>query len=135
MSFVSILALAFVVFVTFVIGQGTNELALISAIIFVPSAIALYFAPMFVAMYHKHQQQVPIAVLNALAGWTMIGWVGALVWAYAKPAVQSGPASERQAVSASMRTCPYCAEEVRVEAIKCRHCQSDLTAHPIASPI
>jgi hypothetical protein len=27
------------------------------------------------------------------------------------------------------RPCPSCAESIRVEAVKCRYCQSDLTAH------
>lgn len=28
---------------------------------------------------------------------------------------------------AATRRCPFCAEDVRIEAIKCKHCGSDLT--------
>jgi hypothetical protein len=41
----------------------------------------LYFLPAMVASAREHHNLMAIVVLNLLAGWTFIGWVGALVWA------------------------------------------------------
>jgi RsiW-degrading membrane proteinase PrsW (M82 family) len=46
--------------------------------------LILYFLPTFVAEIRHHPQKVAIAVLNLLLGWTLIGWVVALVWAIIK---------------------------------------------------
>ena len=43
-------------------------------------AIALYFLPAIVASSRKHPQTVAIFLLNLLLGWTLLGWVAALVW-------------------------------------------------------
>jgi hypothetical protein len=40
-----------------------------------------YFLPAIVAFARSKRDAVSILVLNVLLGWTMIGWVIALVWA------------------------------------------------------
>lgn len=42
----------------------------------------LYFLPTIIASDRKHRQRIPIGILNAFLGWTFIGWVAALIWAF-----------------------------------------------------
>ncbi|MEM7061388.1 MAG: superinfection immunity protein [Pseudomonadota bacterium] len=44
--------------------------------------IFAYFLPSFVAVARGHQNNTAIAVLNIFLGWTFLGWVCALVWAF-----------------------------------------------------
>ena len=46
--------------------------------------ILIYFIPALIAYDRKHKNKESIAVLNFLLGWTVIGWVAALVWAVSK---------------------------------------------------
>jgi hypothetical protein len=41
----------------------------------------LYFAPSIVAVLRKKTNLAAIIVLNALLGWSLIGWVIAMIWA------------------------------------------------------
>lgn len=41
----------------------------------------LYLLPAFVASGRHHHQLAAIWILNIFLGWTLFGWVGALVWA------------------------------------------------------
>ena len=46
-------------------------------------SIYLYFLPTYIA-YRKGKQKVnalPIFLVNLFLGWTLLGWVGSLVWA------------------------------------------------------
>jgi Superinfection immunity protein len=41
----------------------------------------LYFAPLVVALYRRHHQTLAIFALTLFPGWTVVGWIAALVWA------------------------------------------------------
>jgi hypothetical protein len=43
--------------------------------------VALYFLPSIVAYSRSHRQAGAITVLNLLLGWTVLGWILAMVWA------------------------------------------------------
>lgn len=42
---------------------------------------SIYFLPTIVALCSGHLSSLAIFVLNAVFGWTWIGWIAALIWA------------------------------------------------------
>lgn len=42
--------------------------------------IVLYFIPALVASSRTHHNRMAIFALNALLGWTVLGWIAAFVW-------------------------------------------------------
>jgi Superinfection immunity protein/Uncharacterised protein family UPF0547 len=90
--------------------------------------IAIYFLPSGIAFNKGKNNAGAILVLNLFLGWTIIGWVGALVWACSKdqPAVTvpiAVPAPPSPSLpSVDTRPCPDCAETIKAAARKCRFC-------------
>ena len=56
-----------------------EQLAGMGVVALVAGAV-LYFIPSVVAAMRHHHQTGPIVALNLLLGWTLLGWVAALVW-------------------------------------------------------
>ena len=42
--------------------------------------LAIYFLPTFVAAVRSKRNTAAILVLNLFLGWTIIGWIIALIW-------------------------------------------------------
>ncbi len=43
--------------------------------------ILVYFVPTILAQKYQHPKQPAILLLNIALGWTVVGWVVALIWA------------------------------------------------------
>ena len=43
-----------------------------------------YLAPLWIALARNHPETPAIAVVNLLFGWTVVGWLIAIVWALAR---------------------------------------------------
>jgi len=55
--------------------------------------LAFYFLPAFIALLRGKRNAGALAVLNLLLGWTLVGWVVALVWALTNDAQTPPPAT------------------------------------------
>ena len=94
-------------------GIGFRELFILVFILAV--VLPLYLVPFLIARSKKHPQKTAILILNLLLGWTMLGWVVALVWACMNTtARESGQAATSAA--AAERKCPHCAERIKLAA-------------------
>ena len=52
----------------------------ITVLVIFAMVLGVYFLPTVVAMMRNHHNAGAILVLNLLLGWTLLGWVAALVW-------------------------------------------------------
>ena len=53
----------------------------ITALSVIPLFLLITGLPTIIAYERNHPNLVPIFILNLFFGWTLIGWVGALIWA------------------------------------------------------
>ena len=82
-------------------------------------AALIYFLPSIVGYDNRNFSS--LFALNLLLGWTLIGWVVALVWALSKDEVIVR-VEENQAGTFENKKCPDCAEKIKSEAKVCKHC-------------
>lgn len=62
-----------------------SEINNLDVLIFILLVTVTFFLPVVVAVITKHHNMLAIFLLNLFLGWTVIGWIAALVWAATKP--------------------------------------------------
>ena len=85
------------------------------AIALVVGAI-LYFLPAINAASRKHCSRGAIFLLNLVLGWTVVGWLWAVIWSATGNVEPKGP------TPATHVKCPDCRELVLHDAKVCKHC-------------
>ena len=57
-----------------------SRLSILSGALLALLLVALYFLPALVASMRGVHAQVGVILLDLLLGWTVIGWIAALIW-------------------------------------------------------
>jgi len=107
-----------------------DEVSLISNCFFVLLVIVLciliYFLPAIIG--RKKRDATALATLNLLLGWTLIGWVGALVWALSvEAAIPQMSATAMPAANPGL--CAMCRKYSRPQSLFCTHCGQPLSVY------
>jgi ribosomal protein L40E len=85
--------------------------------------VALYFLPTLIAAVRNHHNFTPVLLVNLLLGWTVIGWVVALIWSSSH--VPRQLTKHETARYTDRKLCKHCGADVPIDATICRKCGKD----------
>lgn len=63
------------------LGLWRSDPGAVAVVLLLVGGCAIYFLPLIIAAMRKHRNLTAIGLLNLLAGWTVVAWIVALIWA------------------------------------------------------
>ena len=54
----------------------------ILVLLYIVMGLATYLIPTFIACIRGHSNSLSILLINILFGWTLLGWLAALIWSF-----------------------------------------------------
>lgn len=94
------------------VSRSSNGSSVGLVFLFIIIGGIVYFLPSIAASDKKNNSGV--FILNLFFGWTLLGWVLALIWAVSKEKKED------------RRPCPFCKESIKPQALICPHCRQNL---------
>lgn len=80
-------------------------------------ALPIYFIPSFVAYSRDIPSRAGVLITNAFFGWTFLGWIIALIWAFS-----GEERNETSKINTKLTECPDCGNKVSKKADSCPEC-------------
>ena len=93
--------------------------------------LALYFLPTIIAAVRKKRNLSAILLVNLLLGWSIIGWIVALVWAVSTEVVDTvsiptGSTVQHPSFPPQGKFCSSCGKYSQADSRFCAHCGNAL---------
>lgn len=88
-------------------------------------AFIFYWLPTFAAFSRNHRSRSAIAITNFFLGWTVLGWIIALIWSYTgdvEPEVAPNPPPLLRNEERPANFCPGCGKPLLSSDLFCRGC-------------
>ena len=125
--------------------EAIGALGGIVILLLIVGGIFLYFLPSFIANRRNAQSGCGIFAVNLLFGWSVLGWIIALIWALADAPKQDTPSvqvyasgsqatPQRTTQATPQRICPNCGRTVGQRATICSHCRYNMARRMKACP-
>jgi T4 superinfection immunity protein len=97
-----------------------ENVAVLRVLVLTSVALPFYFLPAILG--RQKPSALAIFVLDLLLGWTVIGWIVALIWAVTGESQQRASVLEASPACSALRLCHMCLKASGPDTMFCIHC-------------